>query len=69
MKFDLSEELTITKWNAIQLVLLCLGMGAGITLLNSLLGFVVIGVVLVVFALPIFLKIFGVTSNEKEPSL
>ncbi|HKJ30796.1 MAG TPA: hypothetical protein VKA34_03165 [Balneolales bacterium] len=59
MKIDFSEEITLTKWGLLQLILIFLAIGAGATLLNNLLGFLFVGVTVLVFAFPILNKVFG----------
>jgi len=62
MKVDLNKKLTLTKWQLLQMLLIFISIGAGITLINNLLGFVLIGITIIILALPIIFKVFG----EKE---
>ena len=58
MKIDLAEKIEITRWQLIQLVLIFLSLGAGATLLNPLLGLVIVGTAILIFALPLITKIW-----------
>lgn len=66
MKIDLNEEIKITKWNLLQLILICLAIGAGGTLLNPTLGLVFIGITILFFALPILIKLFGAKDGQSS---
>jgi len=65
MKIDLSEKLTLTRWNLIQITLISVAIGAATTLLEAIIGFVIIGLTILVFAAPLFIKIFGGTKNDE----
>ena len=56
--YDLNKTIKLTRYQLIQLTLICLSLGAGITLIQSLLGFVVIGASLIFVIYPIIKKIF-----------
>ena len=55
--YDLNKTIKLTHYQLIQLTLICLSLGAGITLIQSLLGFIVIGVSLIFLIYPIIQKI------------
>lgn len=59
MKIDLDQEIKLTKYNMLQIFLICLALGAGLALLNDTLGIAIIGAAVLFFALPIIIKVFG----------
>lgn len=58
-RFDLDKEIKISRYQIIQLILLCLSAGAGIALINGTLGFVVLGMSILFLLFPIINKIMG----------
>ena len=58
MKIDLGEEIKLTRWQFIQIILICCSLGAGLTLLNVLMGLVVVGVTVLILAMPLLLKVW-----------
>ena len=58
MKIDLSEQIKLTRWQFIQTVLICCALGAGLTLLNVLMGLVVVGVTVLILSMPLLLKVW-----------
>lgn len=61
---DLSQEKTVTLWQTIQLILICFALGAGFTILNNSLGFVIIGMAILILAFPIVYKRVGATTEN-----
>lgn len=57
LNVDMEKETKITRYQLIQILLVCLAAGAGVTLINQGLGFVIIGLVLLFLLMPIILKI------------
>lgn len=58
MKIDFSEQIKLTRWQLIQLILVCSALGAGATLIEPLLGLIVVGIAIIFFAMPIIQKIW-----------
>lgn len=64
MKVDFDETTTLTKWQIIQIVMVCLAIASFFTMLNTVFGYIFIGGAVIVFALPIIVKIFGAKKDE-----
>ncbi|GAI12884.1 unnamed protein product [marine sediment metagenome] len=68
---DMEKETKITRYQLIQILLVSLAAGAGVTLINQGLGFVIIGLVLLFLLMPIILKIMEKDKTEttqKKPN-
>ena len=62
---DLGEEKKLSLWQIIQLIMVCVALGAGFTLVNSVIGFVLVGTAIIVLAMPLIHKILGGVSHEE----
>ena len=64
MKIDLDKEIKMPLWRTIHLILICLSLGAGATMLNTTLGLFFIGLTIIIFAMPLIIKLFEGQKND-----
>ena len=66
MNVDLEKDVKITRYKLIMFVVLCLALGSGLTLLNTMLGIVVFAICILVIILPFVLELAKLLGDKEK---